>query len=243
MSINSFSSVQSFVNKKTKAASLPPTIQAITNAAAPGPFSPYYYLEPTATTRSSNNQIIACTCVITNQTAPYTFLNGTYYMTSSCLTTQLSNGGYLSYAFNGSSSADILQSPSTYNSSGAYTGSVSTVTSGVTVLGEWMQIQLPYTLYVTTYNVFSAVGYNGSTWAQMFPKSFYLCGSNNGTTWTTIDNRSNVTGSTTAGSNIFTAPAYTQGFRYFRLIGQQIGTGGNLTRMGVALGIQGDYKG
>ena len=243
MSINSFSSVQSFINKKTIAASLPPTIQAITNAAAPGPFSPYYYLEPTATTRSSNNQIIACTCVITNQTAPYTFLNGTYYMSSSCLTTQASNGGYLSYAFNGASSAGILQSPSTYNSSGAYIGSVSTVTSGTTVLGEWMQIQLPYTLYVTTYNVFSFAGNNGSTWAQMFPKSFYLCGSNNGSTWTTIDNRSNVTGSTTVGSNIFTAPAYTTGYRYFRLIGQQIGTGGNLTRMGVGLGIQGDYEG
>ena len=243
MSINSFSSVQSFINKKTKAASLPPTIQAITNAAAPGPFSPYYYLEPTATTRSSNNQVIACTCVITNQTAPYTFLNGTYYMSSSCLPTQSSNGGYLSYAFNGSSSAEILQSPSTNNSSGAYTGSVSTVTSGTTVLGEWMQIQLPYTLWVTTYNVFSFAGNNGSTWAQMFPKSFYLCGSNNGSTWTTIDNRSNVTGSTTVGSNIFTAPQYTQGFRYFRLIGQQIGSGGSLTRMGVALGIQGDYKG
>jgi hypothetical protein len=181
--------------------------------------------------------------VITNQTAPYTFLNGTYFMTSSCLTTQVSNGGRLNYAFSGENSADILQSPSTYNSAGAYIGSVSTVTSGVTVLGEWMQIQLPYTLYVTTYNVFSKVSNAGASWAQMFPKSFYLCGSNNGSTWTTIDNRSNVTGSTTTSSNKFTAPAYTQGFRYFRLIGQQIGTGGNLTRMGVALGIQGDYKG
>jgi len=243
MSINSLACVQSFINKKTKVAGLPPTIQAITNVGSPGPFSPFYYLEPTSTTRSSNNQIIACTCVITNQTAPYTFLNGTYYMSSSCLPTQASNGGYLSYAFNGASSAAILQSPSTYNSAGAYTGSVSTVSSGTTVLGEWMQIQLPYTLWVTTYNVFSGVNGGGGSWAQMFPKSFYLCGSNNGTTWTTIDNRTNVTGSTTQSSNIFTAPAYTQGFRYFRLIGQQIGTGGSLTRMGVALGIQGDYKG
>jgi hypothetical protein len=164
-------------------------------------------------------------------------------MSSSCLTTQLSNGGYLSYAFSGENSADILQSPSTYNSSGAYTGSVSTVSSGTTVLGEWMQIQLPYTLYVTTYNVFTKVNGAGPTWAQMFPKSFYLCGSSNGSTWTTIDNRSNVTGSTTTSSNKFTAPQYTTGYRYFRLIGQQIGTGGNLTWMGVALGLQGDYKG
>ena len=102
-----------------------------------------------------------------------------------------------------------------------------------------MQVQLPYTLYVTTYNIFSGVNNGGGAWAQMFPKSFYLCGSNNGSTWTTIDNRSNVTTS----SNKFTAPAYTTGYRYFRLIGQQIGTGGHLTRMGVALGIQGDYKG
>jgi len=58
-----------------------------------------------------------------------------------------------------------------------------------------------------------------------------------------IPQGSNVTPSTTVGSNTFTAPAYTTGYRYFRLIGQQIGTGGSLTRMGVALGIQGDYKG
>ena len=243
MSLNSLACVQSFINKNTKVAGLPPTIQAITNVGSPGPLSPFYYLEPTSTTRSSNNQIIAFTCVISNQTAPYTFLNGTYFMSSSCLTTQLSNGGYLSYAFCGENSADILQSPSTYNSSGAYTGSVSTVTSGVTVLGEWMQVQLPYTLYVTTYNIFSGVNNGGGSWAQMFPKTFHLCGSNNGTTWTTIDNRTNITGSITQSKNIFTAPAYTTGYRYFRLIGQQIGTGGSLTRMGVALGIQGDYKG
>ena len=242
MSINSLACVQSFVSKR-KAGGLPATIQAITNANAPFAFNPFYYPTPTATTRSSNNQVIACTVVVTNQTAPYTFLNGTYYMSTSCLTTQISNGGNPFNSWSGEASAETIQSPSTYNSAGAYTGSVSTVTSGTTVMGEWMQIQLPYTLYVTTYNVFTGVNGGGPNYAQMFPKSFYFCGSNDGITWTTIDNRANVTASVVTSTNVFTAPAYTTGYRYFRLIGQQIGTGGSLTRMGVAMGIQGDYKG
>ena len=37
------------------------------------------------------------------------------------------------------------QSPLVYNASGIYTGSNSTVTSGVTVMGEWIQLQkIPY---------------------------------------------------------------------------------------------------
>ena len=236
MSINSFSSMQSLVNKRGAAAAAGPV--SITNLAAPGPISPFYYLTPTTTIKSANNQIIGCTCVVTNQTSPYTFMNGTYIMSSSCLTTQNSNGGTLAYAFSGDSSADIMQSPSTYNSSGSYTGSVATVTSGTTIYGEWMQVQLPYTLTVTTYSIISAVPSGGPSWATMVPKSFYLCGSNDGSTWTTIDNRTGFSASTSVGPNHFTAPTQSVGYKYFRLVGTQIGTG-TFLRMGCALGIQG----
>ena len=76
----------------------------------------------------------------------------------------------------------------------------------------------------------------------MFPKSFYLCGSNDGTTWTTIDNRSGLTCATN-GFNSFTAPTQTIGYMYFRLVGQQIGAfSGQGYKMGVCVGLQGIYK-
>ena len=41
-----------------------------------------------------------------------------------------------------------------YNTdSGAYIGTVSTLVNGSTIIGEFVQIQLPYTLYVTSYSV------------------------------------------------------------------------------------------
>jgi hypothetical protein len=77
----------------------------------------------------------------------------------------------------------------------------------------------------------------------LFPKSFYLCGSTDGTNWTSIDNRSGITCNSN-GLNSFTAPTQTVGYKYFRVIGQQIGVGtGQGFRMGVCIGLRGTYRG
>jgi hypothetical protein len=205
MPINCLSSVQCIINKK-QGASLPPGVVLITSLNAPGPFNPFFNMTPTSTTRSSNNIIIGCTCVVSNQTAPYTFLNGTYVMQTSCLTNQINNGGTLHYAFSGEGSSDQMQSPSgTYNTSGVYTGSVSTTVSGSAVTGEWMQIFLPYKLLVTTYSIMTGAAGGGGTCNQMFPKNFTLAGSNNGTTWFLIDNRTGYSATSANGINRFTA--------------------------------------
>ena len=169
-------------------------------------------------------------------------MNGTYYFLSSS-TTSTSIGANLFYSFYGDGVPDVFLGPTNYDTAGTYTGSVSTLVSGTTVYGEWQQIQLPYTLYVTTYSVNANTG-GGGAWSPYFPKSFYLCGSNDGTTWSTVDNRSGLTCSANL-LNYFTAPTQTQGYRYFRLIGQQVGTFANThgKRMGVCVGIQGTYRG
>jgi hypothetical protein len=191
---------------------------------------------------SSNNEISACSSIVNNQTAPYTFMNGTYnFLTSSTSSTVI--GPDLVLTFYGDSVPVTFLGPANYNNAGTYIGSVTTNVSGTNISGEWIQIQLPYTLYVTTYSVNGNVG-GGGNWIPCWPKSFYLCGSNDGTTWSTVDNKSGLTCNANL-LNYFTAPTQLQGYRYFRLIGQQVGTYTNTfgKRMGVCVGIQGTYRG
>jgi len=245
MSINSFSSVQSFINKKTKVAVVPPVIATISNLNAPAPFQPFFYLsEATSVRNSSNNGVSECTCIVSNQTSPYTFTNGTYFFkTSSTLSTAVS--GAISMSFYGDSVPDVFLGPATYNDSGIYTGSTSTNVGGTNVFGEWIQIQLPYMLYLTTYSVNGNLG-GGGSWNPYVPKSFYLCGSNDGTTWSRVDNRTGITPNANL-LNSFTAPIPDPlvGYRYFRLIGQQVGVFSNThgRRMGVCIGLRGTYRG
>ena len=240
MSINSLSCIQSISTKCNKNAPPPPPIN-ITDLRAPGPFNPFFYLSATNPTYSRNNVLIACTCVINNQTAPYTFCNGNYYISTSCLTTEDAGGGDLVFAFCGDGPG-VMLSKYAYNSSGGYTGNVSTTVSGSNITGEWMQIILPYKLWVTTYNIMTgAATGGGGSWNAMFPKNFTLAGSNNGTTWTLIDSRTGYTSSNN-GYNYFTAPIQTQGFTYFRLIGSATASSNTFLRMGCSVGLQGQYK-
>lgn len=242
MSINCLSSVQCIINKKQEVP-LPPGVTLITSVNAPCVFSPFYYWNPTTTIRSSNNVVIGCTCIGANQTAPYTFVNGTYIMSSSCLTTQQCHGGQLPYAFSGDQSGDnnMQCAIGVYNTSGVYIGTVSTTVSGSAVTGEWMQIQLPYKLLVTTYSIMTGAGGGGGSYNAMFPKNYTFAGSNNGTTWTLIDSRTGYSATSANGINRFTAPTQTVYYTYFRLIGSAVGAS-SFQRMGVALGIQGQHS-
>ena len=247
MSINSFSSVQSFVNKKKVVVPVVvgPVIATISHPDAPGPFQPSFYLTAATSVRnSSNNTISECTSIVSNQTSPYTFTNGTYsFKSSSTLSTAIS--GTLFFAFCGDNVPDVFLGPAKYNDSGVYTGTTSTNVSGTNILGEWQQIQLPYTLYVTTYSENGNTG-GGGSWNPYVPKSFYLCGSNDGTNWSRVDNRANITPNGNL-LNSFTAPIPDPlvGYRYFRLIGQQVGVFANThgRRMGVCVGLRGTYRG
>ena len=105
-------------------------------------------------------------------------MNGTYnFLTSS--TTSTAIGADLLLTFYGDSVPVVFLGSANYDTAGTYIGSVTTNVGGTNISGEWIQIQLPYTLYVTTYSVNANTG-GGGNWIPYWPKSFYLCGSNDG---------------------------------------------------------------
>lgn len=61
-----------------------------------------------------------------------------------------------------------------------------TVIDGLTVSGEWWQMQLPSEMSITKY------GMNPFGMTTAYPRGWYLAGSNDGTTWTQIDRQANI---------------------------------------------------
>ena len=252
MSINSLACIQSISSKCNSTGPPPPpaVIQTMTSIYFDNPF---FYMGGDSGTLVNNasGKLIAFRQTVTNQISPWTFKNGIYYVKNSETTSTVNTGVYawdLYTQFCGDRNgiADTpWQSPATYNNTGSYTGSISTLTSGVTVYGEWIQIQLPWKLYLTSYQLHSASSIGGANWNNFFTKSFYICGSNDGVNWVTLDNRTNVT-TNTNGFNYFTVPTFiSTGYYYFRVIGTQVGalSNGYGNRMAVMLGFGGTYRG
>ena len=159
---------------------------------------------------------------------------------SSASTTYTTFYSYL--AFNGNVS-DSWASAQTYNAStGAYTGNVTTTVTTApsttqAVTGEWLQIQTSSALALNNYTFTT-----GGAYTQL-PKSFFIVGSNDGTTWyaiqsavmanypvTTINTliptviSANSAVTTAYGISTITTTTYstytTNSYTYFRLIAQ-----------------------
>jgi hypothetical protein len=148
-------------------------------------------------------------------TAPYG--NGSYIYSAS---SQLSTGEFVGALFNSSGTyQQYTTSTASYSTStGLYVpGSASTVVSGTTYNGEWVQIQLPYAIYLTAY--YRLAAYTASVRNET---SHVLAGSNNGTTWTLVNSASEpqYTSSTTINVNVTTA------YSYYRLIALAVNTNG-----------------
>lgn len=220
----------------------PPPPAVISTFANFYPGLPYfgYPADSGSVVYNASGKVIAFRQTVTNQVTPNTFENGLYAIQCSETTSTVNNltwSFYTNFCGDMNGIADTpWQSPATYNNAGAYTGSISTVTSGVTVYCEWIQIQLPWKLYVTSLQLHTN---NGGNWNNSFTKSFYFCGSNDGVNWVTIDNRTNVT-TNTNGFNYFTPPTFiSTGYYYFRVVGTAVGAlsngfGGN--RMSAMVG-------
>lgn len=102
---------------------------------------------------------------------------------------------------------------SLYNSTtGAYIGGVSTIVSGVSYSGEWLQIQLPRAIRLFNYTITCRSGYVSS----QSPNTWVIAGSNDGSTWTLLDTETNIStwDSLRLVFNVNNSGAYT----YFRMI-------------------------
>ena len=135
----------------------------------------------------------ADTYTVSGLTYPYNSINGTYIYSASFL------GGYSPYygavygglwrTPYGAVTGYITQAPYSYD--GNYIGGDSTAKfftteiDSLTISGEWWQIQLPSSMPITRY------GMNPFSQRKSWPRAWYLAGSNNGTTWTQLDRRTN----------------------------------------------------
>jgi hypothetical protein len=100
-------------------------------------------------------------------------------------------------------------------STGAYNGSVNTIISGVTVLGEWIQIQLSLPIILNNYNIYTT-SLNANALLRG-PKDFRIAGSTDGVSWTLVDSQSSITGYT-SGGKLFNIANNTKAYSYYRLV-------------------------
>ena len=109
--------------------------------------------------------------------ASWTTTNGVSWVASS---SSIYNSLYYAYyAFNNILTGTTFASNETYTASGAtQAGSPSTAVSGLSAqVGEWIQLQSSVPLVMNSY-IFSCGGA-----INLFPKTYIIVGSNNGTTW------------------------------------------------------------
>ena len=152
------------------------------------------------------------------------FYNGTYTINASSQDNYNSIWHYAGYAFDLCNNTWWASNFGTYTYTGAYQGGYSTIIPSVgTVAGEWLQIQLPYSLIYTGYSMQPRIetltdfGYQ----ASRYPNTYYILGSNDGTTWSVLDYRTGVTTQSEIGNqptNVYTLTNNSQiGYSYFRL--------------------------
>jgi hypothetical protein len=182
----------------------------------------------------------------TNATSS-TWINNNITWTASASST-IGGTYYTYFAFNTTNTLGTSQwaSAVTYLSTGLYNGSVSTAIFGQSgQLGEWLQIQSSVPAVMNTYT-FSAGGSINN-----MPKTYWIVGSNDGSTWypiqlaaftanpftasTTLSSVFNVntSGSQTAGATTVTTTIYgsytTGSYTYFRLIFNTLWSGASTT--------------
>jgi hypothetical protein len=107
-------------------------------------------------------------------------------------------------------------------STGLYTAAVySTTISGSAYAGEWIQIQLPASVTLSSYTI-----YNAASWTSRAPVDFKIAGSNDGTTWTLVDTQTAITSWLSSTTSLTFTPSNPSTYSYYRLCVNKYG-GGN----------------
>lgn len=127
-------------------------------------------------------------------------------------------------AFDGNNSTYWDPGVSRYNAStGAYNSPPAFTTNGFS--GDWIQLYSQQAINVATYTILGRSGYE----TTRCPRNFWLLGSTDENTWTTIDTRNSITDWSSSTSKTFTLAYSTNYFNYLRLV---VGSIGNLASGG-----------
>ena len=78
-------------------------------------------------------------------------------------------------------------SPASYVGGGVPTTTFKTKVGTSTIGGEWLQIKIPYKIFIDSYSILPRQDAN----SNQFPKKFYLLGSNDGNKWEIVDQQVN----------------------------------------------------
>lgn len=106
------------------------------------------------------------------------------------------------------------KNPSTYQGGGAQTNTWTTTVGTVSLLGEWLQIQLPYSIFLYNYTIKTPQFTDKST----FPKRFTVLGSIDGSVWDYVDQQNVKTSvSNTKPSRLYNINT-TKAYSYYRLV-------------------------
>jgi hypothetical protein len=143
-------------------------------------------------------------------TADTTVINSQTYIASA---SSYWDAGYLPYRAFDYSTTTVwhTQQTATYNA-GAYIGAFTTTVSSVSRAGEWVQLQYPSAVTITSYEIQSRDGQNSTA-----PTAWWIAGSNDGSAWTLVDTRTGITWQTNLQTITF-IPATPGTYSYYRII-------------------------
>jgi hypothetical protein len=117
-----------------------------------------------------------------------------------------------------------------------YTGAISTTISSTPYLGDYLQIQLPNPITLTSYSIYGRSTYQGVGNARL-PYTWVVAGSNDlGATWSTVDGTYSTTGfsynswGTWPTAISFTPSVLTTGYSWFRIVITSLITNGGSTQ-------------
>jgi hypothetical protein len=127
---------------------------------------------------------------------------------------------YTQNAYNSStaSKGDVAKLTAPYQGGGLHNNTWSTMVGSTSIPGEWIQIELPFKIYLKDYKLTTPpkVTVNNFTSKLTFPRKFAVVGSNDGQTWNYVDQQV-IDPTSTITDKVFhvsSAAAYS----YFRLI-------------------------
>ncbi len=198
------------------------------------------YVAPSQTVATITPQLTGLATSGTALNVSWTTGGGMNWVASA--STVLNSSTPLSNVFNNTSNTSWAPSSQTYGSSGNTSGQNTMIQGGIgSIQGEWVQIQSSIPLVLSSYQFAT-----GGTVAQL-PKTYYIVGSTDGTTWFPIQYGSGGAVTTTAGSttvpgiitvystgtplaqtfgsSTITTTAYStaaNAYTYFRLIGTSV---------------------
>jgi hypothetical protein len=141
---------------------------------------------------------------------------GTYVASASSENSGL--GGIAWYAFDKNSTGTFWISAASYGSTAPYASTAYTTTdvNGTAYLGEWLQIQQPYPVTLTSYSI--SPGNNAAS--GQAPAKWAILGSRDGVNWTLVDARAGVTTWAATTAQTFSVSA-SQAWTYFRCVVSQ----------------------